>query len=92
MATRFEAAARRLAREIRARRLSLDPPKTQEEVAEEAGMSVRHYQQIEAGTDVNPRLETLFGIAVALGTTAVELLDPDRPTKTARRRAAKRPD
>ena len=81
---------RRLAREIRARRLSLDPPKTQEEVAFEAGLSTRHYQQIEAGVDANPRLETLFAVAAALGTTPVELLDPERPTKTKRRRAAKR--
>jgi transcriptional regulator with XRE-family HTH domain len=47
--------------------------KTQEDLAYEAGISLRHLQKIEAGT-TNPRLGTLFSIAAELGTTAHVLL------------------
>ena len=48
--------------------------KTQEDVAYEADVSLRHLQKIEAGS-TNPRLGTLFSIATVLGTTAHELLE-----------------
>jgi transcriptional regulator with XRE-family HTH domain len=42
-------------------------------VAHKAGMSTRHLGTIERGHG-NPRLETLFGIARALGITCEELM------------------
>ena len=46
---------------------------TQEALAHEAGLSLRHLQKIEAG-DSNPRLGTLFALAKRLDTTAHALL------------------
>lgn len=47
---------------------------TQEDVAHEAGLSVRHYQQLESGLG-NPTFETLFNVARVLGQTVQQLLD-----------------
>lgn len=68
----YVVAIQRLARGLRQRRLHLGL--TQEEVAHEAGLSVRHYQMLEAGRDVNPGLKTLFRVAGTLGTSVTALL------------------
>lgn len=46
--------------------MSMHPPKTQEDVAHDARLSVRHYQKIEAGIG-DPKLSTLLAVADALG-------------------------
>jgi DNA-binding XRE family transcriptional regulator len=71
-----EAALRKLARNIRERRISLKM--TQEDVAWEADLSVRQYQALEAGRG-NPTFKTLFSIAAVLKTTVAELLEKARP-------------
>jgi transcriptional regulator with XRE-family HTH domain len=40
---------------------------SQEDVAFRSGVSVRHFQKLEAGQTANPKLENLFGVASALG-------------------------
>ena len=47
---------------------------SQEDVAYEAGVSIRHYQKIEAGDSSNPKLENLHGIAAALGIRLSDLI------------------
>ena len=64
-------------RAIVSRRKSLRPRRTQEAVAHEAGLSVRHLQEIEYGT-VDPRLGTLLRLADALDTTLQSLLDKSK--------------
>jgi transcriptional regulator with XRE-family HTH domain len=83
----FEGSVRRLARTIRSRRLELNL--SQEDVAFEAGLSPRHYQQLESGTG-NPTYRTIFEVARVLGAPVQELLDPSESRKLQRRRAAKR--
>ncbi|MGA3037452.1 MAG: helix-turn-helix transcriptional regulator [Vulcanimicrobiaceae bacterium] len=56
----YEVTARRLASTIRRRRRELGL--TQEDVAHEAGLSVRHYQYLESGR-FNPTLKTLCQLA-----------------------------
>lgn len=58
-----QAAVKRLAGAIRKRRVALGF--TQEDVAYAAGLSVRHYQQLESGI-ANPRFETLYRLARVL--------------------------
>jgi transcriptional regulator with XRE-family HTH domain len=58
-----KAAVKRLAGAIQKRRVDLRL--TQEDVAYAAGLSVRHYQQLESG-DANPRFDTLFHLARVL--------------------------
>jgi transcriptional regulator with XRE-family HTH domain len=48
--------------------------KTQEDLAYEAGLSLRHLQKIEAGQTF-PRLQTLFAIGAALEIKPQRLLD-----------------
>lgn len=48
---------------------------TQEEVAERADMSVRHYQQLESNKPHAVRLNTLEKLAKAFKTTPSKLLD-----------------
>lgn len=83
----FRRAMRALTREIKARRLLQE--RSQEDLAHVAGLSVRHYQEIEGGTSANMQLATLFGIASALGTSPADLLEPGRRTRVARKRAPK---
>jgi transcriptional regulator with XRE-family HTH domain len=66
----FEAALEQLTVAIRKRRDELKL--TQEDVAFEAGLSVRHYQQLESG-EMNPTFRTLFNVAMVLKTTVPEL-------------------
>jgi ribosome-binding protein aMBF1 (putative translation factor) len=40
---------------------------SQEDVAFKSGLSVRHFQKLEAGQTANPKLENLYGVATALG-------------------------
>ena len=86
----FEAAVRRLARAIRARRLALDL--TQEDVAFEAGLSPRHYQQLESedGLANNPRYKTLFNVARVLRTSVSALVASERRPPGHKSRASKR--
>jgi transcriptional regulator with XRE-family HTH domain len=60
-----------LGRAVAARRRAIG--KTQEDLAYEADVSLRHLQKIEAGA-TNPRLGTLFSIAAVLGIRAHQLL------------------
>lgn len=69
-----------LARHIKGRRLALK--KTQEQVANEAGIDRNHYQNIESGRSdrrtqnpMNPQLFTLARLATALECTISELLN-----------------
>lgn len=66
-----DAALRRLAEVVRSRREAVG--QSQEEVAFAAGVSVRHFQKIEAGV-TNPAFLTLLGIADALEVRVAELL------------------
>jgi transcriptional regulator with XRE-family HTH domain len=84
----FEASVRRLARTIRARRLELNL--SQEHVAFEAGLSPRHYQQLESGRG-NPTYRTIFVVAQVLSCTVSKLLDhPAHRVRPQRRRARKK--
>ena len=77
----------RLSRNIRARRLERNL--TQEAVAFDAGLSARHYQQLESG-EANPTFATLFEIARVLDSAVVELIAPAQSRiKPRRRRASK---
>jgi transcriptional regulator with XRE-family HTH domain len=49
------------------------PKLSQEELAQTAGVTLRHYQRIESGTE-NPRATTLLKIADALGVPVSLLL------------------
>jgi len=80
-----------LARALRARRLGLGL--TQERLAHEAGISVRHYQLLESeepSLGANPRCRTLYNIARVLKTDVAELVDPSRRSPATRRRAPRR--
>jgi len=81
----FETTVLQLAREIRKRRRALG--KTQEEVAFSAQVSVRHFQQLESGSKNNPRLQTLYNVALALDWSLIDLL---RPRSSSRRPADER--
>ena len=83
----FEASVRRLARTIRARRLELNL--TQEAVAFDAGISPRHYQQLESGA-ANPTYQTLFEVARVLSVTVADLIDPTYRAKVQRFRASRK--
>jgi transcriptional regulator with XRE-family HTH domain len=48
---------------------------TQEAFAERAGLTYKHYQQVEAGRKFDIRLSTLIKVAAALGLTLSELAD-----------------
>ena len=50
---------------------------TQEAFAERAGLTYKHYQQVEAGRKPNIRLDTLIKMADGLGLTLSELADFD---------------
>ena len=81
-----------LARSLRARRLELDL--SQEDVAYEAGLSVRHYQLLEslsASGQNNPKYRTLYDVARALSTTVCDLTEYDRRATSRRLRAPRRP-
>ena len=47
---------------------------TQEQVAEDAGVSWRYLQELEAGKGTNPSLTVLCGLKTALGCSWDELL------------------
>ena len=83
----FESSVRRLARTIRARRLKLNL--SQEYVAFEAGLSTRHYQQLESGSG-NPTYRTIFNVARVLNSTVLELLEPTLRPRLKRQRAQKK--
>lgn len=65
-------ALRAFAAAIRQRRTELGL--TQEDVAYQSRVSVRHYQKLEAG-GTDPRLTTLYALAKVLKTTAQRILD-----------------
>lgn len=71
-ATRYESFLRALCAAIRDRRERKGL--SQEATAHEAGVSIRHYQKIEAGDALNPKLESLFGVAAALGIRLSDLI------------------
>ncbi len=83
----FAAACLRLGAALRERRLSLDL--TQEHVAHEADLSVRHYQDLEAGASANPRFKTIFLLAAVLDMKMSDLLEPRRRKAPSRKRATK---
>lgn len=87
MADTWAAVVRRLAHDLRERRLAKDW--SQYRLSAKAGISLRRLQQIEAGgVDANPSLKVVHQLARALGTTAAELLGDETPP-TGRRRAPK---
>ena len=55
----------RLLMAVAARRRAMKPERTQETVALDAGVSLRHYQKIEAGVG-DPKLSTLLKVAATL--------------------------
>lgn len=61
-------------KDVRMRLVAADRSFTQEHVAHEAGISLRHYQKIEAGT-IDIRLSTLSEIARVLDEKPQRLLD-----------------
>ncbi len=61
-------------RDIRLALIATDGAYTQEHVAHEARVSLRHYQKIEAGT-VDVRLSTLFEISDVLKKKPQQMLD-----------------
>jgi transcriptional regulator with XRE-family HTH domain len=63
---------RALATAIRQRREEMGL--TQEDMAYESGISVRHYQKLEAG-GTDPRISTLHALAKVLKTTVQRILD-----------------
>ncbi|WP_135209728.1 helix-turn-helix domain-containing protein [Vitreimonas flagellata] len=58
------------------RRLRLRADLTQEDVQERAGFSQQYVSELENGK-CNPELETLFGLAKAVGASAVDLVTMD---------------
>jgi predicted transcriptional regulator len=64
----------RAIQDVRAALIASDAAFTQEHVAHEAGVSLRHYQKIEAGT-IEVRVSTLFQIAEVLKKKPQQLLD-----------------
>src|SRR5919199_5847457 len=62
-----------LARRVRACRRDLGL--TQEELADRAGLNPRHVQKIEAG-ELNVTIGTLSALAIALGVTITDLIEP----------------
>lgn len=52
---------------------------TQESFAERAGLTYKHYQQVEAGRKSDVRLSTLIKMAEGLGLNLSELVDFDTP-------------
>ena len=83
MTGRDEAQAlQRLAQIIRRARAAAEM--TQEDVAFAAGVSVRHYQELESGR-LNPSFLTLRAVAAATGTTLAKLAaNADRNRRAAR--------
>ena len=69
-ASRFEKAAQIVAKVIRERRIAQG--KTQEDIAHTSGLSLRHYQKIEAGLG-NPTLQSLILVTDALGCSLGEI-------------------
>jgi len=72
-------------RDVRSRLLERDGVFTQEHVAHEARVSLRHYQKIEAG-QIDVRLSTLFAIASVLDRRPQQILDRAEELRSARRR------
>lgn len=69
----------RLAHAIRATRAAAGV--TQEDAAHEAGLSVRHYQELESGR-LNASYLTLRSVAAALGTTVADIArNAERPSR-----------
>lgn len=63
-----------VANALRERRLALGMTATQEAIARQAGISLRHIQKLERGDSV-PRLDTLMALARALATDVQSILD-----------------
>jgi transcriptional regulator with XRE-family HTH domain len=78
--SRAESAAAVLARRLRA--LRGERSLGQEQLAHGAGLSLRYYQTLEAGTVASPGLQPLLRLAALLGVDSGELLaglTPDEP-------------
>lgn len=58
-----------------AARIRKDKGMTQEQMAERSGLSQQHLGRLEQGRR-NPTFVTLYEIAVALGVTPIDLIDP----------------
>jgi transcriptional regulator with XRE-family HTH domain len=87
VAESWSSVARRVARNVRERRLERNW--SQSRLAIKSGLSLRRVQQIEAGgPDANPSLRAVHQIARALGTTAVALLG-EEASPAGRERATK---
>lgn len=65
---------------------------TQEELAARAGLSVRHYQLLEAGEHINPELLTVVALCRALEVGIAELVVLEDPIKVKRGRGRPRKD
>lgn len=62
---------------------------TQESFAERAGLTYKHYQQVEAGRKSDVRLSTLLKMADGLGLRLSELADFDLPPAAVAEEAGK---
>jgi len=80
--TAFEDLSHEVGHSIRSIRESLRL--SQEDVAHDAGLSVRHYYQIETGAS-NPTLRTLHRIAQVFGVPVNELLGDSRHRRPRKR-------
>lgn len=72
-------------KDVRVKLLGRDTSLTQEHVAHEAAISLRHYQRIETG-QIDIRLSTLFAIAKVLGRRPQQILDRAEEMRIPRRR------
>jgi Zn-dependent peptidase ImmA (M78 family)/transcriptional regulator with XRE-family HTH domain len=75
---------------INLRRLRKGAGKSQEFVAEAAGLSLSGYRKLERGQVASPRPDSLQAIARALGVQLSELLAPQQPLEQVRFRSLKR--
>ncbi len=64
----------RIGERIAVLRKAKKPRLTQEEAAHAAGLTLRHYQRLEAGTE-NPTATTLMGLADALGVSVSQIME-----------------
>lgn len=74
----------------RLRALRIERGLTQEQFAEESGMSYKYYQAVEAGRKRDLRLSTLERLAQAHGMQVWELMQPGGEAGASQERSAKR--
>ena len=74
---------------VRVRQLREKRGLTQEAFAEQAGLTYKHYQAVEAGRKIDMRISTLEKLAKGLGLEPWELLLPEKSSPAAAEAQAK---